>query len=271
MLSVYTTIPTRMKHLCRVSLLLLIASFLHLFPTTLLAYHSNLDTLYISLPDQEGQTGDTITLNLRVRNFTDIVGVQFDFRFDTAAMSFIDLSIGDLEVIGFGSFGLGGAAEGSIRFSWADFTDQSHTLTDNSILFSLTMKVKQPLSSLQGRVSLSEQFLRAEYISNSLEQGVVSLLIDELSDIDDLRPLISSLHIFPNPCLGAATMNFHLETGAPATILIYNEIGQVISEQRLYLSAGEHQLPLQFPHAGRFWYGIRTPLGSHSAPIMVME
>lgn len=271
MLSVYIRIPTTMKYLGRVSLLFLLSACLILIPASLAAYNSNLDTLYISIPDLEGQVGDTITLDLQVRNFTEIVGVQFDFRFDTTALSFVDLNIGDLEVIGFGSFGFGNLEKGSIRFSWADFTDRSHTLSDNSSLFSLKMKVKQTVTSLLGKVALSEEIITAEYISHTLEQGEVRLLVDELSHLGELGPPISSLQTFPNPCQGETNINFRLAASSPASIFIYNGMGQVVAQQQLYLSAGEHRLPLRFPHPGRFWYCLQTPSGSQTQAVMVVE
>lgn len=260
-----------MNYLHQTFLLLLLGIGLHLTPLASKASHSNLDTLYISIPDLAGQIEDTITLNLRVRNFTEIVGVQFDFRFDTAAMSFVDLSLGDLEVIGYGSFGLGHIGEGSLRFSWADFTDRSHSMEDNTSLFALKMRVKQPLNSLQGKVSLSEEVISAEYISDGLEQGEVRLLIDELSGVDNLQMPISVLKVVPNPCRGRCIISFHLSAHSQVAIEVYNDLGQLISSQQLYLRSGEHQLPLQLPHAGRFWYRFQTPAGTQTQVVVVME
>lgn len=240
-----------------------------IFPHFLTANNTNLDTLYITIPDVEGQIGDTITLDFQVRNFKEVVGVQFDFRFDTSMMSFVGLDFGDLEVIGWGSFGFQGVEEGSVRFSWADFANNSFTMADHSHLFSIKVKVEQAIGSLEGMVSISEEVITAEYISSSLELGHVKLMVDELSAVEELLTLIDYITVAPNPSSGAALLRFSLTQSSPVTVSVYNDLGQRLSIQHMSLGAGQHTLPLNFAHSGRYWCQIQVPEGSRTSAVLV--
>ncbi len=238
-------------------------------PSQLAASNTNLDTLYVTIPDLEGAIGDTITLDFQVRNFKEVVGLQFDFRFDTSMMSFVGLDLGDLEVIGWGSFGFQNIEQGSVRFSWADFTNNSFTMEDNSYLFSIKMKVQQPIYTLEGMVSISEEVITAEYISSSLEQGHVKLIVDELSTSSELRKLLEYINVAPNPTSGETLLRLSLTQRSPVTLSVYNDLGQRLSTQRMNLAAGQHALPLSFAHAGRYWCRIQLPEGSRTTAILV--
>lgn len=246
----------------------IISTFL---PNLLHADNSNLDTLYITIPDLEGQIGDTITLDFQVRNFKEVVGLQFDFRFDTSMMSFVELKFGDLEAIGWGSFGFQGVEEGSVRFSWADFTNNSFTMEDHSYLFSIKMKAEQPINSLEGMLSISEEVITAEYISSSLELGQVKLIIDELSATSEAQALLDQMQVIPNPTTKDTQLKFSLVSSSPVTISVYNDLGQQLSVQRLHLGAGQHSLPLQFANPGRYWCRIQSPAGTKSQAIIVQH
>lgn len=238
-------------------------------PNQLVASSTNLDTLYITIPDLEGEIGDTITLDLQVRNFKEVVGLQFDFRFDTSMMSFVGLDFGDLEVIGWGSFGFQDVEQGSVRFSWADFTNNSFTMEDNSYLFSIKMKVEQPIYTLAGMVSISEEIITAEYISSSLEQGHVKLIVDELSGSSAVLGLHEYITVAPNPTNGEALLRFSLTQSVPVTISVYNDLGQRLSTQQMNLGIGQHTFPLDFAHPGRYWCRIQVPGGSRTKAIIV--
>ncbi len=261
--------PITMKFLQQVVLPCTFFCIATFFPYFLAANNTNLDTLYITIPDLEGQVGDTITLDFQVRNFKEVVGLQFDFRFDTSMMSFVGLNLGDLEVIGWGSFGFQDVEEGSVRFSWADFTDNSFTMEDHSYLFSMKMKVQQPIYSLEGMVSISEEVITAEYISSSLEQGHVKLIVNELSSSAELLTILDYITVAPNPTRGDVLLMFSLAQNSSVMVSVYNDLGQRLSTQHLNLGTGQHALPLYFAGAGRYWCRIQLPEGSRTRAILV--
>ena len=242
-----------------------------LFSHSLAANNTSLDTLYITIPDLEGQVGDTITLDFQVRNFKEVVGVQFDFRFDTSMMSFVGLNFGDLEVIGWGSFGFQSVEEGSVRFSWADFANNSFTMEDHSYLFSIQMKARQAIGSLEGMVSISEEIITAEYISSSLELGYVKLVVDELSSTNEAPNLLQQMTVFPNPSPGEVLLKFSLTSSAPVTISIYNDLGQILSNQHLTLGAGRYELPFHLTQTGTYWCRVQWPRGSQTQALVVFD
>lgn len=252
-------------------LLFLLFLWLCFVPNSLHADNSDPDTLYIGIPDLEGQLGDTISLDFQVRNFVEIISLQFDFRFDTAAMSFVDLDFGDLEVIGFSSFGFDLLEKGSLRFAWADFSDNSYTMEDNSRLFTLKMKLRQPITSLQGLISLSDEIISIEYGNSSLELGTVQLVIDQLSDVNAPLSALQSMKAVPNPCQKQTQLMFTLRDGTPVSMKVFNDLGQLLFTKHSHLGAGEHVVPLQFPHAGRYWCRIQTPNASRVQGIIVQE
>lgn len=108
------------------------------------------DNLIISVtPDEVTlNTNEEITLDIEVANFNDLLSMQFNINWDPAVLEYVSTNdvISTQDLPGFTEIGSIGNTEsntdiGRVSVVWLDFaTFQSYSITDNSVLFSLTLR-----------------------------------------------------------------------------------------------------------------------------------
>jgi hypothetical protein len=85
---------------------------------------------------------DNIKVEVSVSDFQDVVSIQFSLRYDSTVLKV--LSVGDFGLPYMGSTNIAVApllAEGIIAFSWYDESLSGQNLSDNTVIFSVTLKV----------------------------------------------------------------------------------------------------------------------------------
>jgi hypothetical protein len=84
-------------------------------------------------------TGQEVTLAVKVNNFVEIAGFQISLNWDADLLQF--LSIADTELAGLteNDFSVDHVSDGQLSLVW--FTDESETLADGDLLFSLSFTV----------------------------------------------------------------------------------------------------------------------------------
>lgn len=236
----------------------------HEQPTTKWLSPENTDTLILTIPDLEAAMGDTFTVAIRVKNFSQVASLQFDFRFDTMAMSFVGFGLGDFEPLGIGSFGFTNVDEGSLRFAWADFSDNAHSLEDNALLFYAEMEAKQAIASLLPYLSLSDEIIDLEYVNSDLEKGAVALQIETLSSIVPVQNAFYLGACQPNPFRLETTIPFKIPSAAKLSLQVYNGWGQVALKKEARFPAGTGSFNVSLPEQGVYFYTLHTPWGSQT-------
>lgn len=93
-------------------------------------------------PVEAATEGDTVCLPLRVRDFQQIVSMQFAVSWDSSDLEFIrvDLSGSDMPIIGFND--LNTTYGDHLRFVWYDLLAMGVSMPDESEIFSICFRVK---------------------------------------------------------------------------------------------------------------------------------
>lgn len=89
------------------------------------------------------QSGDTVQLDIRVKEFNTIISTQYTMMYEPADLEFIEIgnfNLPDLEAANFGIF----PTAGRLTFSWLDFLLDGVTMADSSVIYSLWFKVLTP-------------------------------------------------------------------------------------------------------------------------------
>lgn len=92
-------------------------------------------SLTMVLPDTSTVSGDTLSLDIRVRDFERIVSMDFSMAWRPEVLDLIDFQRGALPGIAIGTTQ---AKDGLLRFSWFDMGGVGRTLADESVLVVLT-------------------------------------------------------------------------------------------------------------------------------------
>lgn len=224
----------------------------------------DMDTLILSIPDLEAAVGDTFTVAIRVRNFSQVASLQFDFRFDTMAMTFVGFGLGDFDPLGIGSFGFTNVDKGSLRFAWADFSDNAYSLPDNELLFYAEMEAKQEIASLLPYLSLSDEIIDLEYVNSDLEKGAVALQVETLSSIIPIQNAFYLGACQPNPFRLETMIPFKIPTAAKLSLQVYNGLGQVVYKKEGRFPAGAGSFDVNLREQGVYFYTLHTPWGSQT-------
>lgn len=223
---------------------------------------TSLDTLFLSIENGTAEAGDTIQLDFRVRHFTDLVGVQFEFVFDTFALSFIDMELGDLPALTTEHFGLADINKGVLRCIWVDLLGQTHSLADNDEFFSLRLLAKQKIIDRQSKMEITERELRALCFNGALEEGAVRLLVDDITSVSGLSAVSFQLgYNRPNPFTRATIIPFSLPQQANVALQVYNQLGQLVWQREGSFPAGTSELEVQLDQPGLYYYSLDTPWG----------
>lgn len=103
------------------------------------------DCFWLKMPVVAVQQGDTVCLPVQAYGFSEIVALQFELSWDTAALDFVRVDIAGSQLApisqGF-NFGLNNAGAGRIQFLWYDGPGESLSLPDGAFLFSVCLKAK---------------------------------------------------------------------------------------------------------------------------------
>lgn len=142
------------------------------------------DTLFFRLNNDPLNIGDTVTVDFHSRNFTDLVGFQFQLDFDTSALHFQGVDVGAVPGLSEDNFGLSGVDEGELRVTWLDFTGQSHSLPDEEVAFGLQFIVEQGIIDRGEHLTINEAELGAKAFDANLLEAPVQLLIDPINCVD---------------------------------------------------------------------------------------
>lgn len=96
------------------------------------------DAVLLNVESAVADPGSAVCLDITTANFTDVLGVQFSLRWDSASLRFDSLVPGDLPNLAPAThFNLGDAGSGLIRFAWLQIPLVPVSLPDGAALFTL--------------------------------------------------------------------------------------------------------------------------------------
>lgn len=142
------------------------------------------DTLFFRLDNDPLNIGDTVTVDFHSRNFTDLVGFQFQLDFDTNALHFQGVDVGAVPGLTEDNFGLTAVDQGKIRVTWLDFLGQSHSLVEEEVAFGLRFVAEEGIIDRGEHLSINEDQLGAKAFDANLLEAPVRLLIDPINCAD---------------------------------------------------------------------------------------
>lgn len=124
--------------------------------------------LMFVLSDQTVSKGDTFCLDLQVRDFTNILSMQYSMNWDPKVVKFLKLDGFNLKDLSPNNFGLHRTAQGNIGTSWFDYAVQGISIPDGTAIYKVCFQaLGEPGAKAQ--VIFSSEPVIIE-ISNSAEQ-----------------------------------------------------------------------------------------------------
>ena len=230
---------------------------------------SRAGTLNLEVEDIQMRAGETYEVEFKAKNFNQLFGYQFSLDFDENAVEFNDLSVGNLNNLSEGNFGLSKLHEGVITTSWN--TDESTVLTEDEVLFSLTFRALSNVS-LSEVLFIGSRYTVAEAYNDNLE-----LLDLELKYNDEGKTAEFTYKLLqnqPNPFKTETAVGFVLEEAAYASLRIYDISGRVLLEIADNYDQGYNEIVINrtdLQGSGVVYYRLDTSAGSITRKMIIIE
>ncbi|GJM35369.1 MAG: hypothetical protein DHS20C18_43700 [Saprospiraceae bacterium] len=217
--------------------------------------------------DQEAYPSTIVYADLKVNDFTNILGAQFSVHWDPTILLFKTvehLGIEDMNLEG--NFGTTAVNEGRMGFLWYDESLQGVSLEDSSILFSIKFEViGSPFSATEivfaNQPSSIEISDVDDVLNADLVAGNVSVQSPTSTVFNTAPDKIKVEDSFPNPFNTSTQISFSLRNATTIQFTVTDISGKVIFEETQPYSNGTHAIDLPesiFPESGAYYYRMRS-------------
>ncbi len=148
------------------------------------------DSLTIIASNGAASCSQTVTINITALNFDSISGLQFSLGWDTAVLSYS--SVGNFNpslVLNAGNFGTTQTGNGYLGFAWTSSLSNGTSLSNGSVLFSITFNVAATGNSNTGIVFGSFPTDLVAFSSATLPPEEIGFItVNGLATIADTEP-----------------------------------------------------------------------------------
>ncbi|NRB49538.1 MAG: T9SS type A sorting domain-containing protein [Saprospiraceae bacterium] len=217
------------------------------------------DSLFLRLKNGFVATNDTFRLDFRVENFEELVGFQTELMYDTAALDFQGITLGEVPGMSAEHFGLSKVGEGIIRIVWLDILGNAHSLDDGSLAFGLRFITKTDIVDRGDHIAIDSRDLSAVAFNAELVEGPVALKVDLLTGLEASNSLsFVLLQNRPNPFNEKTLIPFELPKSSLASLRIYNQLGQLVWEKTARYPEGRSTEEVALSAPGLYYYQLET-------------
>ena len=162
-----------------------------------------------------GLTDGYVRIPVRVKNFKDMLGMQFTIYFDPAIMQWQGIGNNPLGI----ETGTTHATEGSVSFLWVDPKNEIKTFEDGSLLMELVFKTINPLNNLTINLNSNITAIAAYDKDYNLHNIVLKPLQQNISESATQQFIIN-----PNPSKDHIT----IKGNNIKTLKLIDNVGRVL-------------------------------------------
>ena len=238
-------------------------------------------------PEVTAKTGDTITTDIKVSGFEDVIAMQLTVQWDTTIIDLLELNdfaIDENFTPEREAFGIDRLGQGLLPIAWIDETLQGISIEDNATIFTMKFVVVSNEDNTLSDIAFTDSIAvvevgRADGMVYEVERQ------DGMVIVDNMEVSSSTLNIFnsgtvrlyqnyPNPFRQRTTVQFDLTQADLATINVTNADGKLVFNKQQYFAAGSHQLTFgrtEFPYAGIYTCTLQTKQGKGVLQFIVLD
>jgi len=224
----------------------------------------DLNDLRLVVNKRSFTAGETVELTFRSSNFADIVSYQTGLEFDNSQLQFIDYIKPTHDELAATAIGTADALKGQLRASWFSMNGFGVDVTSEEALFTLKFRALNDIENIAPFLSISANGMHPEAHNGELEKLNISLEFVEETMTTSTEDLTTSKYQLyqntPNPFATNTNIEFDLPRDMHATIVIHNNLGEVVKEFEDDYRAGRNRLNLEKSELGSgvFYYTLKT-------------
>lgn len=152
------------------------------------------DTLSVRMDDVSVKLGEDVCIPVRVKDFKDIMGLQFNLNYDPTKLQYKALqnfNLSDLNLSSFGVPGTGANPAGRIKLAWLDLNVNGVTVPDETILFEVCFTALA--SEGTSEITYSNEEVTRRIGENLTFTGTTSTVSFQASDSNNPDPTILTI------------------------------------------------------------------------------
>jgi len=228
--------------------------------------------------DQEAELGDTVTTEIKVKDFSEILSVQFSLNWDSTALRL--LSVQDFGLVNLSEnqhfFSPNGSA---LVFAWFDESVLGVALPDSSVLFSVSYKVVTPEDDASIVFSDEPTFIEVGSVSSGILEvttfpGIVKVdnTTTSTTNLSDHTFIIDQN--FPNPFKEATFVSIQFGRPVEATLLVFDTTGKILLQEKGNFPGGNYVWKIDrsdLEAAGIYYYQVRTAEGAVTRKLSFLD
>jgi len=212
------------------------------------------EALFFELNDQTFQAGETVIVTFKAKEFTEVLGYQFELLFDKNTIDYQSFKQGEIASLSTDNLGLTQINSGKLKTSWDEAIGV--TIANGAPLFSIQFQAKKA-GQLSEVLTLNTRDFAPEVYSNIEE-------IYELQLNFNQSTATTSVELFqnqPNPFSQQTKIQFTLPSPQNATLTIHDVSGKVIKRYAAAYAKGQHSITIEksdLPTVGLMYYTLET-------------
>ncbi|MCK5210559.1 MAG: T9SS type A sorting domain-containing protein [Cyclobacteriaceae bacterium] len=141
-----------------------------------------------------GMRGDTVSIDIKVNKFTNIISFQASLNWDAGLLKYINVSDFGIKDLSENNFGIIKADQGHVRFLWEPSNATALTVEDSTILFSAQFEIitNTPQEVLIDFIdNISTPAYPIEFANSTYEILTVNTHAGNIKVISDLKDLVN--------------------------------------------------------------------------------
>lgn len=240
-------------------------------------------TIHCYFPQEYTVDADsTLIVSIKVDSLAGVGGFNFSVNWDSAVLRYVGVDSVGVTFNEFSGFNESKTINGKLGINWLSLTAiEPLELADSTTLFSIIFEaVGKPGDTTSLRFANDpnpREFadLNAQLLPSAYTDGFVTLTGELSSTSFNSAPEKIALYPpAPNPFYEQTLIKFDLQQATQANILIMDQLGRVIFEDRQYLPAGAQTMPLSkevFPQSGTYYWMLHAGDFRVTQKIMFLE
>ncbi len=221
----------------------------------------------IAFTDQAINAGEEVEITFTKSAFKDLASYQLGLNVTADMLEIVELIPSQEEDF---VNTIAGIKDNQVKVSWYNTNGVGTMLSEDETLFTLKVRAKANIASLDGLFSINKRF---ESTAHTSTQEVYDLEIVMKSTINASKGMLEVLQNMPNPFKETTAIFFELPTAGNVDLQITDQYGRIVRSMNQEYVSGQHQIILNRGDlgAGLYYYTISSNGQSITKRMLIIE
>jgi hypothetical protein len=191
--------------------------------------------------DIEAGNADNIAIPVKVKNFKDLLALQYTLGWNKEKFEYKGLRNNTLGI----EFSDHLSANGKLTAVWNDPVNNARSLADGDILFELILHRKPGVKLQDESISInSDVTYTVAYDKNYTEKAIIKSTGKVSDQLKDIMKLVATFDMWPNPSRGDIKIQLYAKENKDVTIAVVDLLGKTVHQAKYTLLKGDNVVPV---------------------------